>query len=151
MHPHLKQRALLHSRPTRDALCSPFFCPVYSLWCVHRFFRVTVTPDTRVQNAATMVIEREDHTLGNLLRMQLLADKEVLFAGYRVPHPLEPAIQVKVQTRTENPGPSQVTASALGNLINEVQTLTDRFQTALNKKEKNSAPKDDSATGMQLS
>ena len=118
---------------------------------MHRFFRVTVTPDTRVQNAATMVIEREDHTLGNLLRMQLLADKEVLFAGYRVPHPLEPAIQVKVQTRTENPGPSQVTASALGNLINEVQTLTDRFQTALNKATKNSAPKDDSATGMQLS
>ena len=59
-----------------------------------------------------------------MVRYQLLEDDNVLFGGYRVPHPLEPAIQVKVQTRTENPGPSQVTASALGNLINEVQTLT---------------------------
>jgi len=36
---------------------------------------------------------------------QLLEDREVTFSGYRVPHPLEPAIQVKVQTRSEDPGP----------------------------------------------
>ena len=101
---------------------------------------MTITPDTRVQNAATMVIEREDHTLGNLLRMQLLENKEVLFGGYRVPHPLEPAIQVKVQTRTENPGPTQVVATSLSSLINEVETIEDRFKHAL-EKERASQPK----------
>jgi hypothetical protein len=33
-----------------------------------------------------------------LSRRQLLEDPDVLFSGYRVPHPLEPAIQLKVQT-----------------------------------------------------
>ena len=87
-----------------------------------------------------MVIEREDHTLGNLLRMQLLENKEVLFSGYRVPHPLEPAIQLKVQTRTENPGPTQAVASALASLINEVETIEDRFRRQL-EKERASQPK----------
>ena len=53
------------------------------------------------------VIEREDHTLGNMVRCQLLEDDNVLFGGYRVPHPLEPAIQVKVQTRQEGPSPAR--------------------------------------------
>ena len=43
-----------------------------------------------------------------VLCRQLLEDDQVLFSGYRVPHPLEPAIQVRVQTRAEKPGPVQV-------------------------------------------
>ena len=39
--------------------------------------RVTITPDTKVPNAATLVIEREDHTVGNLLRMQLLLQQQL--------------------------------------------------------------------------
>ena len=31
--------------------------------------KVTLTADTKVANAMTMIIEREDHTLGNILRM----------------------------------------------------------------------------------
>lgn len=31
--------------------------------------RVSVTKDTKIPNAATLIIEREDHTLGNALRM----------------------------------------------------------------------------------
>ena len=41
--------------------------------------KVTITPDTKVPNAAMLVIEREDHTLGNMLRMQML-EKEALIA-----------------------------------------------------------------------
>merc|ERR1719460_3418262 len=48
--------------------------------------------------------------------MQLLEDTEVTFGGYRVQHPLEPSIQVKVQTRSENPGPTQAVDMALGTL-----------------------------------
>ena len=78
---------------------------------LHLYYgRVRCTKDLKVPNAMTMVIEREDHTLGNILRMQMLEDKEVLFSGYRVQHPLEPAIQVKVQTRSENPGSVQARA-----------------------------------------
>ena len=31
--------------------------------------RVTVTPDTKVKNAATFRIEREDHTVGNTVTL----------------------------------------------------------------------------------
>ena len=40
---------------------------------------------------------QEDHTLGNLLATQLLHDPRVLYAGYRVPHPLENHIELKIQ------------------------------------------------------
>ena len=32
-------------------------------------YRVTVERDTKVMNGATFVLQREDHTLGNLIRM----------------------------------------------------------------------------------
>merc|ERR1712070_795039 len=52
--------------------------------------------------------------------MQLLDNQGVTFGGYRVQHPLEPAIQVKVQTRSENPGPVQAVDAALDDLLKEL-------------------------------
>ncbi|CAL1144244.1 unnamed protein product [Cladocopium goreaui] len=40
----------------------------------------------------------EDHTLGNSLRYMLMKDPNVEFAGYTVPHPSEPKMNVRVQT-----------------------------------------------------
>ena len=93
--------------------------------------KVTVQNDTKVPNAAMLMIEREDHTVGNLLRMQLLDDEQVLFSGYRVPHPLEPAIQLKVQTRTANPGPVQAVDSSIGALQKELGVMRERFRAAV--------------------
>jgi DNA-directed RNA polymerase subunit L len=39
--------------------------------------KVTFSVDTKIQNTGNFVIIKEDHTLGNLLRMQLLQAKEV--------------------------------------------------------------------------
>ena len=64
---------------------------------------------------------------------QLLDDKEVLFSGYRVPHPLEPAIQLKVQTRTDNPGPTMAVQQALNSLKGELEQFDDRFKAELNR------------------
>jgi len=69
--------------------------------------KVVVLRDQRLTNASTFVVEREDHTIGNLLRMQLLRDPKVLFAGYKVPHPLDYKILVKIQTAA---GSTPVTA-----------------------------------------
>ena len=90
--------------------------------------KVSVIKDTKVPSAAMFVIEREDHTLGNMVRYQLLEDDNVLFGGYRVPHPLEPAIQVKVQTRQEGPSPAQAMHSALDSLLSELNTFEERFK-----------------------
>ncbi|CAE8652238.1 unnamed protein product, partial [Polarella glacialis] len=40
----------------------------------------------------------EDHTLGNSLRYMLMKNPAVDFAGYTVPHPSEPYMNVRVQT-----------------------------------------------------
>ena len=93
--------------------------------------KVSLQKDTRAPNSAVFVIEREDHTLGNMLRMRMLDDDDVLFSGYRVPHPLEPAIQVKVQTRSENPGPVKAVEDALGHLLKEMDTIESAFRKEL--------------------
>ena len=49
-------------------------------------------------NSVTYRIPLEDHTVGDLLRIYLLKNKDVKFAGYRQTHPLEDCIEVKVQT-----------------------------------------------------
>ena len=40
-------------------------------------------------NAAIFTINKEDHTVGNMVRHQLLKDPNVLFAGYKNPHPMD--------------------------------------------------------------
>ncbi|BGP32077.1 DNA-directed RNA polymerase II core subunit [Rhodotorula toruloides] len=60
--------------------------------------KVEVVEDTKIPNAATLTINKEDHTLANMLRSQLLLFPYVQFAGYKVPHPLEPRVVLKVQT-----------------------------------------------------
>ncbi|KIJ25333.1 hypothetical protein M422DRAFT_178612 [Sphaerobolus stellatus SS14] len=59
---------------------------------------VEVIEDTKIPNAATIKIYKQDHTLANMLRAQLLALPCILFAGYRVPHPLNPHFLLKIQT-----------------------------------------------------
>ncbi|KAK4794131.1 hypothetical protein SAY86_012125 [Trapa natans] len=58
--------------------------------------KVSYERDTKIINAASFTIEREDHTIGNIVRMQLHRDDNVLFAGYKLPHPLQYKIIVRV-------------------------------------------------------
>ncbi|KAF5943519.1 hypothetical protein HYC85_017596 [Camellia sinensis] len=57
--------------------------------------KVSYERDTKIINAASFTIEREDHTIGNIVRMQLHRDENVLFAGYKLPHPLQYKIIVR--------------------------------------------------------
>ncbi|XP_021739777.1 DNA-directed RNA polymerases II, IV and V subunit 11-like isoform X3 [Chenopodium quinoa] len=57
--------------------------------------KVSYERDTKIINAASFTIEREDHTIGNILRMQLHRDPNVLFAGCKLPHPLQYKILVR--------------------------------------------------------
>ena len=43
---------------------------------------------TGIPSSSIFTFNKEDHTLGNLLRSQLLKSPHVTFAGYKVPHPL---------------------------------------------------------------
>ncbi|XP_070679122.1 DNA-directed RNA polymerases II, IV and V subunit 11 isoform X2 [Malus domestica] len=64
--------------------------------------KVSYERDTKIINAASFTIEREDHTIGNILRMQLHRDENVLFAGYKLPHPLQYKIIVRAYNQAIN-------------------------------------------------
>ena len=73
--------------------------------------RLVYIPDSKRTNTGTFVFAKEDHTLGNLLRMQLLRDPHVRFAGYRMPHPLVHDCHVRIETLSSMYTPTQVKIS----------------------------------------
>ena len=58
---------------------------------------------------------------------QLLRDPQVLFAGYKVPHPLEHKFVLRVQT-TPDYSPQEAFTNAITDLISEVSLLEERFK-----------------------
>ncbi|PRP74070.1 DNA-directed RNA polymerase II subunit RPB11-a-like [Planoprotostelium fungivorum] len=97
--------------------------------------KVSVQNDTKVKNCSLFTMQKEDHTLGNIIRMQLHRDKDVVFAGYRMPHPLEHAIAIRVQTNG-NETPERALATSLTDLISEFSLLEERCRQALEQKKK---------------
>ena len=97
--------------------------------------RIMGTPTAR-----TFCLGREDHTLGNALRHVLLASdsQNVEFAGYSVPHPSEPVVQIRVQTSasdSDSDPPSITAAAALqracATLREQCETVRERLEEAL--------------------
>ncbi|CAB03455.1 putative DNA-directed RNA polymerase II subunit RPB11 [Caenorhabditis elegans] len=91
-----------------------------------------IEKDTKVPNAAIFTIMKEDHTLGNMLKIQLLKDPEVLFAGYKNPHPLEHKILLRIQT-TNNTTPADALTTAITDLVGELSLLEHRIDAAIKK------------------
>lgn len=78
-------------------------------------------------NAAIIKIEREDHTLGNLLRAQLLKDDRVLFAAYKIEHPLFANFLLRIQT-VDGYSPRDALRNACSSLISELDVIKTRFK-----------------------
>ncbi|KAJ3673845.1 hypothetical protein LUZ60_005837 [Juncus effusus] len=92
--------------------------------------KVSYERDTKIANAASFTVEREDHTIGNIVRMQLHRDPNVLFAGYKLPHPLQYKILVRIHT-TGQSTPTQAYNLAINDLDNELQHLKKGFEDEL--------------------
>ncbi|KAF8069002.1 DNA-directed RNA polymerase [Lyophyllum atratum] len=88
---------------------------------------VEITEDTKIPNAATIKIVKQDHTLGNMLRAQLLSMPQILFAGYKVPHPLHPYFLIKIQT-DGTVTPQEVLEQACKKLIGTMASLEAKFK-----------------------
>lgn len=115
--------------------------------------RVEIVRDTRVLNAITVKISKEDHTIGNLLRQQLLKDPRIVFTGYKVPHPLMSEVHVKLQTGYSEPdyaaeginrpnntafksaSPEDVLTDSIDHLINHLKDIQDSFEAAFSTAE----------------
>ncbi|KAI9717505.1 MAG: hypothetical protein M1812_004646 [Candelaria pacifica] len=88
--------------------------------------KVTVVPDTRVPSTAVFTFNKEDHTLGNLLRAQLFKNTHVLFSAYKVPHPLVASFELRVQTDGEIT-PTQAVVQASKECVNDLSVLARKF------------------------
>uniref|UniRef100_A0A6B2LSX8 DNA-directed RNA polymerase RBP11-like dimerisation domain-containing protein n=1 Tax=Arcella intermedia TaxID=1963864 RepID=A0A6B2LSX8_9EUKA len=95
--------------------------------------KVSFNKDTKIPNAGTFIINKEDHTLGNLIRMQLYKDPQVLFCGYRIPHPLENLIQINIQT-VETTTPMKVMQTALDKIMDDLSKIEKDFNGDLRKR-----------------
>ncbi|KAJ3991817.1 DNA-directed RNA polymerase [Lentinula boryana] len=99
---------------------------------------VEINEDTKIPNAATIKILKQDHTLGNMLRAQLLSMPEVLFAGYKVPHPLHPHFLLKIQTDGTK-APDLILSDACNQLIGTLSSLEGSFKREFAFKEADSS------------
>ena len=95
-------------------------------------FLIKSIDDTRRQNASTILVQSQDHTLGNVVRYQLLKDNRVRFAGYKKPHPLEERIEVRVQTNGDVK-PEDAVREACTKLHEELDSLAENFRAELTK------------------
>jgi DNA-directed RNA polymerase II subunit RPB11 len=93
--------------------------------------KIVFAADTKVSNAGTFTMNKEDHTIGNLLRMQLLRDPSVRFAGYMIPHPLINRIDMRIQTTSSTVSPVEVLSSAIEDLGNETDHVMSQATDAI--------------------
>lgn len=78
----------------------------------------------------TIKILKEDHTLGNLLQIQLLYDSDVIYAGYKVPHPLEHDIIIRIESKKKNV--KDVYNNAISHLIKKLKNFETHFKKVIN-------------------
>ncbi|CAI1715931.1 hypothetical protein SKDZ_15G1490 [Saccharomyces kudriavzevii ZP591] len=93
--------------------------------------KLKIEPDTKAPNAVVITFEKEDHTLGNLIRAELLNDRKVLFAAYKVEHPFFARFKLRIQT-TEGYDPKDALKNACNSIINKLGALKTNFETEWN-------------------
>lgn len=94
--------------------------------------KVSIGADTLTPNTVTLTIRAEDHTLGGLLCTALQRDPLVLFAGYKVPHPLEHVLIIRVQA-VKGHGPVDVVLRCIDRLQRELAGLDDQLRDGLRR------------------
>lgn len=90
--------------------------------------RLTYINETKQVNSGLFILGKEDHTLGNLIRVQLLRDPSVVFAGYRMPHPLIFDCHIRVKTKEGQTKPIDAFQSALSDLFQETDLISKEFE-----------------------
>ncbi|KFB52527.1 AGAP009209-PA-like protein [Anopheles sinensis] len=71
--------------------------------------------------------------LATMKNSQLLKDPNVLFAGYKLPHPLEHKFVLRIQTTSEY-SPHEAFMNAITDLLSELSLFEERFREAMKEK-----------------
>eukprot|EP01097_Dermamoeba_algensis_P003818 TRINITY_DN2594_c0_g1_i1.p1 TRINITY_DN2594_c0_g1~~TRINITY_DN2594_c0_g1_i1.p1 ORF type:complete len:118 (-),score=29.38 TRINITY_DN2594_c0_g1_i1:191-544(-) len=90
-------------------------------------------------SCATFIISNEDHTLGNSVRYMLSRDPEVALAGYTIPHPSEPKMNLRIQTSGQKTA-ADALDSALENLVSATEHILETYEAQLKLFKQNAPP-----------
>ncbi|KAI4138771.1 MAG: hypothetical protein L6R39_006616 [Caloplaca ligustica] len=88
--------------------------------------KVTEETDTRIPSTSVFTFNKEDHTLGNMLRARLLQSPHVTFSGYKVPHPLFSSFILRIST-DGTITPRQALVQACKDLVTDLGLLSREF------------------------
>jgi DNA-directed RNA polymerase II subunit RPB11 len=102
--------------------------PLESLVLPETLQKITFYKDENNVNCVYFKIEKEDHTLGNLIHSKLLKENHVLFSGYKRTHPLDHFIFFKIITDGFI-SPVEAFDSVLKDLYIELSYIEDFFNT----------------------
>ena len=93
--------------------------------------KVILQSEQKIPHTCLFIINSEDHTFGNAVKMMLLRNPKIRFVAYRKPHPLENKIEIKIQTNGEIT-PLEAFREALRNLNEDIddciKQLDEEFQ-----------------------
>lgn len=85
-------------------------------------------PSSGVPNTAIFTFNREDHTLGNLISQRLLKYEYIVFAAYKVPHPLFATFELRVST-DGTITPKDAIIKSCRDVIQDLEQLKQSFTT----------------------
>ena len=88
--------------------------------------KVKYQPEEKIPNTGLFIVNAEDHTFGNAVKMMLLRNPKIRFVAYRKPHPLENKIEIKIQTNGEIT-PLAAFKDALRNLNDDIDDCIKQF------------------------
>ena len=97
--------------------------------------RVSVVDDSRIPSTSTVTLNRQDHTVTNLLSNEIRKNENVIFSGYRVPHPLVPKAEIRVPTKPNTQTPKDVLKDAATKLLADVNNFEESVKTELHRVE----------------
>ncbi|KAH9385386.1 DNA-directed RNA polymerase II subunit RPB11 [Nematocida major] len=87
--------------------------------------KIVITED-KTANSIEMSIRDEDHTLGNAIVSELQTTEGIAFAAYKIPHPLQNILKVKVTAEQGQERPVEFVKACLDSLIRDCDTMLSR-------------------------
>ena len=90
-------------------------------------------------NTSLFYLDKEDHTVANLLRMKMHQNSLVKQCGYRVPHPTQHRVEMRVQTASDGsskevPTPNAALLQSIQECIGDLKQFSKLLEASLDAK-----------------
>lgn len=103
----------------------------YKIYKLEDDYKIKI--DNKENNFVQFELIKEDHTIGNAIQTELLENNNIVFSGYRIPHPLKPYLHIKIKTKS-NTTPQNELKKTITILQNKISSIRKSFKNELSKK-----------------